>query len=167
MAIPRAEFIASMANAAQAARKAGARINPAIAVAQAALETGFGKSKLSLDANNFFGIKAGKSWKGEKVTYTTMEFDPERGWHPEVAAFRKYPNMTECFRDYGAIIGRLSWYSDAAKNCDDPALFLAGILPKRGEPGWATDPKYAYKVWTIAKTWSLIPGNAKFPPGVK
>lgn len=153
----REEFCIAALRAAQAARKAGAPINPGIAAAQAALETGFGKSRLCTEGNNLFGIKATKGWPGKRVSYQTREFDPKKGWYVTRAGFRAYDDWKACFQDYGALIGRLSWYRDAVRAKDDPRGFLEGLAAKPGkEPGWATDPEYVKKVWMIAKKWGLV-----------
>jgi len=159
----RNEFFKIAFEGATAAKKAGAPINVAIAVAQAMLETGYGKSKLFRDANNVFGVKAGKSWTGATVSYPTREFSADRGWYTTVATFRRYYDLAQAFRDYGEVIGRLSWYKDAAANCDDPAKFLLGIMPRKGEPGWATDPDYATKVWALARQWAMVPARSSAP----
>jgi peptidoglycan hydrolase FlgJ len=163
----RSDFVLAAYSAAVEAVKAGAKINPIIAAAQAALESAYGASRLAKEANNLFGIKAGKSWKGAITGRRTREFDPDRGWYEIVADFRSYPTLRDCFKDYGEIIGRLSWYQDAARSCKDPGLFLRGIEKTASEPGWATDPDYAKKVWNIAKQFGLIPSDAVLPPRKK
>lgn len=126
-------------------------INPIIAASQAILESGYGKSLLARKANNLFGIKAGKTWKGLRYTIKTREWDPDKGTYVILADFRAYPNWDECMADYGSIISRLSWYKDAVEGKDDPYRYLDGILPTAREPGWATDPHYRQKIITIAK----------------
>ena len=44
-----------------------------VIIAQAAIESNWGRSVLSSRYNNFFGIKAGKSWKGKTVNMKTGE----------------------------------------------------------------------------------------------
>lgn len=134
----------------------GRKINPVIVACQGILESGWGKSLLSKKANNLFGIKAGKSWKGPVYNIKTREFDTEKGWYVILAGFRLYQNWAECFNDYANIIERLSWYKDAAANCKDPIKFLDGILPNTREPGWASDPRYREKVLAIAKKFNWI-----------
>ena len=154
----REEFVVAALKAAQEAQKDGAPIHPGIAAAQAALESAWGKSRLAVQGNNLFGIKAGKSWTGKRVTFTTREFDETRGWYTIVADFRAYASWADCFRDYGSIIGRLPWYADAAAAAkkNDARGFLDGLVSRPGEPGWATDPDYAKNVWMIAKQQGLV-----------
>jgi flagellum-specific peptidoglycan hydrolase FlgJ len=160
------DFIVLAFNAAEEAAKHGAPINPAIAAAQAALESNYGNSQLAIEGKNLFGIKAGKSWKGETVSFKTKEFDDAKGMYETSAAFRKYKTWAHCFEDYGHIIGRLSWYKDAVAAKNDPVGFLLGLAAKPGkEPGWATDPRYVEKVLIVAKRFNLINANIQVPNG--
>ncbi len=160
------DFIAIAFRAAEDAVKRGAPINPAIAAAQAALESNYGNSRLATVGNNLFGIKAGSAWKGEVVTFSTKEFDDEKGMYTTSAAFKKYTSWAHCFEDYGAIIGRLSWYKDAAAAKVDPVGFILGLAARPGiEPGWATDPRYVEKVLAVAKKFNLISSTAQAPDG--
>ncbi len=56
-----------------AARELG--VDPRNLIAQAALETGWGRSQPGGDSHNLFGIKAGASWNGASVEASTEEFD--------------------------------------------------------------------------------------------
>lgn len=132
------------------------KVNPVIMACQAILESGYGRSLLSVKANNLFGIKAGRSWKGPVYNIKTREFDTERGWYVTLAPFRLYPDWTTCHHDYADIIERLSWYRDAAENAADPIKYLDGILPTDREPGWATDPSYREKILNIAKRFGWL-----------
>lgn len=136
-------------------------IVPAIAAAQAALESAWGASELAREANNLFGIKAGKTWEGPVYRLPTREFDPEKGWYTVYADFRAYEDWTACFRDYGDIIATRPWFKDAAEAAvrGDPEGFLNGLLARPGrEPGWATDPAYKDKVLDIARRFGLLEG---------
>jgi flagellar protein FlgJ len=149
----RKEFILSAYAAARKAREGNAPINPIAAAAQAALESNYGASGLARDANNLFGIKKGGNWTGPVLSLPTHEVDPALGDVTVTAEFRKYGDWSECFRDYGAIIGRLSFYADAVAAKDDPAGFIRGLAARDGEPGWATDPNYVTKVTALIDQW--------------
>ncbi len=158
------DFIVMAFKATEEAVSKGAPINPAIAAAQAALESAYGNSFLCREANNLFGIKAGKAWQGKVIELPTKEFDAARGMYSTVARFRKYDSWADCFRDYGEIIGRLSWYKDAVVAKDDPVGFILGLAAKPGrEPGWATDPRYVEKVLSVAKRFNLISAHTRLP----
>ena len=156
----RKEFVDKAWDAAVDARQRGAPISVPIAVAQAALETGFGTSELSTLHNNLFGIKG--DYRGESVTYTTEEQDRDGGVATIKAEFKSYPDWTNCFWDYADIIERLPWYEDAEDAANIPRDYLTGLIPRRGEdgtviePGWATDHRYFQKVWSIVEENDLL-----------
>ncbi len=131
--------------------KKGKPINVRAAVAQAGLESGWGTSYLARAANNYFGIKAGRSWKGPTIELWGSEFSP-RGYVRQRMRWRRYDSAEECFEDYANIIGGLPWYGDCLPHADPPlgdgdaAKWFAGLLPRPKEPGWATDPYYYRKL---------------------
>lgn len=47
-----------------------------VTLAQAALESAYGKSALTVQDNNFFGTKAGAKWIGKKSLWKTTEYIP-------------------------------------------------------------------------------------------
>ena len=145
------EFIGKINQAYQEAVHRGARLNRAVVIAQAALESDWGNSVLAQKANNLFSIKAGAYWTGKTLEMSTTEWNPAFGWYPAKAIWRSYPSWTDCILDYGAIIAGLPWYQDALSNLDDPRSFLKALLPNGAELGWATDPGYYDKVLRIAK----------------
>lgn len=51
-------------------------ILPSVTIAQAILESGWGKSELATHAHNLFGIKAGADWKGKTYSKKTKEQKP-------------------------------------------------------------------------------------------
>lgn len=81
------------------ARKAGEafRINPAVILAQAAIESGWGQSDLASEHHNYFGLTAyGRSnvwWKGASI---------ELGAHS--LRFRTYDSPGDSFMDYARLI---------------------------------------------------------------
>jgi len=125
--------------------------------AQAALESGWGRSLLARRANNVFGVKAGRSWKGETLEMDTMEWVPGKGYHKVRARWRKYASLRDAVLDYLRIVNNLSWFKDALKGADPPAGsgrvedWLSGLIARKNEPGWATDPQYFEKVKHIAE----------------
>ena len=151
----RADFIVRALLEARAAQAAGAPIIPEVAVAQAALESGYGQSRLAVECNNLFGIKSGSYWQGPVKEYPTSEW--RKGQYVVVTArWRVYPDWKACFASYGAIIEGTRWYADAAKaaKAGDPIGFLDGLLARPGiEPGWATEPAYKERVLGVMRSW--------------
>src|SRR3954467_13862378 len=112
-----------------------------ITVAQAALESGWGSSQLSVKANNYFGIKA--HGDAESVELPTTEV--VHGKVVKVSArFAAYPNIAACFADRDRIITQLACYQDARTNAADPELFTRCLARH-----WATDSQYAEKMLKI------------------
>jgi flagellum-specific peptidoglycan hydrolase FlgJ len=156
------DFIRRALAAADAARAGGAPIVPGIAAPQAALESRYGASRLAVRGNNLFGIKAGKSWQGLRLAMPTVEM--QDGELVTIEAYwRSYPDWTECFADYGRLIGSKPWFADAAAAAQrgDALGFLDGLLAKWApdgevdEPGWSTNPQYRESVLAVAKKWGL------------
>jgi flagellar protein FlgJ len=116
-------------------------------VAQAALETGWGKYELkSADgspSHNLFNIKAGRRWTGDTVSTATTEYSngvPTR----ENARFRAYGSYAESFQDYARLIRNNPRYAGVAGQ-DDAVAFARGLQ----SAGYATDPQYADKLARI------------------
>lgn len=137
----------------------GRAIVPAVVAAQAAIESAYGASSLSVQANNYFGIKSGRKWAGKSVVMPTLEWDRDlKKMVSTTARFKAFPSMRACFEDYARIIETYSWFRDcvaAAKN-GDALAFIDGLITKPGEPGWATDPKYADKILKVIAMWGLL-----------
>jgi len=142
----RAQFEAIYLQAANDAVK-GTRIFPRVVLSAAALESGFGKDSLSTGANNFFGIKAGKSWKGATVSAPTTEYINGKKIHT-IAKFRKYPGAVNSFRDYVNLLHTGKRFK-AAKVEDAPNEL--DQFKRIQKAGYATDPNYSDKLAAIYK----------------
>ena len=74
-----------------------------VIIAQAAIESNWGRSSLSAKYNNYFGIKAGKSWKGKTVNMKTGEVID--GKNVTVSSnFRVYGSLAESIRDRNCLL---------------------------------------------------------------
>jgi flagellar protein FlgJ len=132
------------------AKKAAAAlgVQPEALLAQAALETGWGKLQTKLadgsPSFNLFNIKADKRWDGDKATVSTLEYRdgvPVR----ENASFRAYESYEQAFDDYARFIQQNSRSQDELKNASDSKKYLKGLQ----EAGYATDPEYANKILNV------------------
>jgi len=116
-------------------------------VAQAALETGWGKYELKnadgSPSHNLFNIKAGKRWGGDTVSTATTEYSNGVATR-ESARFRSYGSYADSFRDYARLIGTNPRYA-AVVGEDDATAFARGLQAA----GYATDPNYADKLARI------------------
>ncbi|CAM3851109.1 Peptidoglycan hydrolase FlgJ [Pseudomonas reidholzensis] len=143
------EFVATMLPMAeQAAKRIG--IDPRYLVAQAALETGWGKSVMRTtdgsSSHNLFGIKATGNWQGGEARAITSEFR-DGAFVKETAAFRAYDSYQDSFHDLVSLLQNNSRYQDAVKSADNPEQFVRELQ----KAGYATDPNYASKISQIAK----------------
>ena len=140
----REKFISGlMPHATEAARELG--VDPNNLIAQAALETGWGRSLPGGDSHNLFGIKAGSSWSGDRVQANTQEFDAGVASR-DVANFRAYGSPRESVEDYVRVIRDNPRYHSALNTGGDVQAFANAL--QRG--GYATDPDYARKLVTVA-----------------
>ncbi|QBQ12770.1 MULTISPECIES: flagellar assembly peptidoglycan hydrolase FlgJ [unclassified Pseudomonas] len=144
------EFVATMLPMAkQAAARIG--VDPRYLVAQAALETGWGKSVMRAEdgtsSHNLFGIKAGQSWQGEQARAITSEFR-DGAMVKETAQFRSYNSYQDSFHDLVTLLQSNDRYKEVVKSADNPEQFVRELQ----KAGYATDPDYASKISQIAKT---------------
>jgi flagellar protein FlgJ len=145
------EFIATMLPMAEkAAERLG--IEPRFLVAQAALETGWGKSMIrqkdGSNSHNLFGIKA-TGWKGASATVTTTEYVNGKATR-EKAGFRAYDSFEQSFDDFVSLLENNDRYRTAiqvASNTGDSERFVKELQ----KAGYATDPQYARKISQIAR----------------
>jgi flagellar protein FlgJ len=145
----RVDFVRSMESVAQSAGNS-LGVAPDTLIAQAALETGWGRN-LPTDASgrsssNLFGVKAGDSWHGASVPATTTEYQQGAPVSTQ-AAFRSYDDTAQSVGDYVSLLRTSPRYASALGAGSDVHAFASGL--QRG--GYATDPDYVNKlVATVA-----------------
>ncbi|HEU4618971.1 MAG TPA: flagellar assembly peptidoglycan hydrolase FlgJ [Gammaproteobacteria bacterium] len=140
------EFVAALwPHAEKAARQLG--VAPDVLVAQAALETGWGRGAIrgpdGRHAFNLFGIKASGDWGGARVRASTLEFVggvPER----RREQFRAYASLAESFEDYVDFVKGHARYAPALES-----RTAEGYVRALQDAGYATDPGYADKILAI------------------
>ncbi|HWX01672.1 flagellar assembly peptidoglycan hydrolase FlgJ [Collimonas sp.] len=142
------QFLARMSASAQAASRASG-VPSQLILAQAALESGWGKREIKgadgSASHNLFGIKAGKAWKGPVVEAVTTEYvdgAPRR----TKALFRAYGSYDEAFTDYARFLTGNPRYAQVVA-ARDPAEAAHGLQ----RAGYATDPQYGEKLVRILK----------------
>jgi flagellar protein FlgJ len=143
------EFIAAMLPMAEkAADKIG--VDPRYLVAQAALETGWGKSIIrqqdGSSSHNLFGIKTHNTWEGDSARVLTTEYRDGKAVK-EAAAFRAYDSFAHSFEDYVTFLQGNGRYEKALAAVDKPGQFAQELQ----KAGYATDPQYARKINQIAR----------------
>ena len=130
----RSEFIEAVARVAVADYERS-KILPSLTIAQAILESGWGKSGLAVKSKNLFGIKAGKSWQGAKRSYPTKEFMGGK-WITIDAFFREYPTFEGSVRDHNDLLMKPRYKK--VKGETDYKVACHEIK----NAGYATDPNY-------------------------
>jgi len=120
-------------------------ISAKMLIAQAALETGWGKA-ISKHADgkssfNLFNIKADHRWDGDRVTKTTVEFDNGIA-NKQKASFRSYDSLEASFDDFVNYVSTEPRYQSAMAVVSDNN----GFITELHNSGYATDPRYAEKV---------------------
>lgn len=119
-----------------------------VTVAQALLESGWGKSQLSATYNNYFGIKKGSGWDGPTVTLPTKEVI--NGQTITIKAeFRVYESPLESLKNHSRILSA-SRYSGVKGETD---YRKAITIIKNG--GYATDPGYVNKICKVIEQYGL------------
>ncbi|WP_392536973.1 glucosaminidase domain-containing protein [Legionella sp. 227] len=141
------EFVKSIwPKAKQAASIIG--LDPKILMAQAALETGWGKFVTKdvdgTSSNNLFNIKSGNSKEFDSVNVKTTEYIADTPIKIN-ASFRKYPSVEQSFNDYISLIKGNDRYQNALASAANPELFINELH----KAGYATDPNYSTKILSI------------------
>ena len=127
---------------------------PSITVGQAILESGWGKSNLSLKGNNLFGIKADKRWSGKTVKMDTTEYNNQKA----IATFRAYNNKKDSLEDHAKFLIENKRYEDnglfngshytqQAQSLED-----AGYSTKENETG---EKIYADTLISVIRSYNL------------
>lgn len=122
-------------------------ILPSVMLAQSILESNWGRSELSREYNNYFGIKAVK--KDQGIVFETEEYvDGESGRYME--NFKKYSSKRESFEHYAKLLSTAKRYEKVktAKNYKEAAKYIK-------EGGYATDPSYADKIISVVEKYGL------------
>jgi len=132
------------------AQKAATQLNidPQVLVAQAALETGWGRGVIThpdgRSTHNLFGIKAGAGWQKEAASVATLEYRDGVAVK-ERASFRSYGSLAESFQDYVDFLQNNPRYKQALSYAGNPHIFTKALQ----EAGYATDPNYAQKIGKV------------------
>lgn len=124
-----------------------------IKLAQALLESNYGRSEMATKANNHFGIKCGSNWNGG-VYYSE---DDDKNKHGQLIAscFRVYQNVEESYIEHSNFLrnnGRSSRYEFLFEYRKTDYKKWAHGLKKAG---YATDPAYPKKLINLIEKHEL------------
>ncbi len=143
------KFIAAVVPAAQESQKE-THVPASVTIAQAILESEWGRSGLSVQAQNYFGIKA-DSGAGPAGVINLPTQEVFNGQTVTVqAGFKAYHNLYESVMDHGRFLADNPRYADAFQT-SDPVQFAQ----RMHNDGYATDPGYASKVSSLISTYHL------------
>lgn len=133
-------------------------IYPSVMIAQAILESAYGESKLTKEANNFYGMKftVGVD-EGSFDRYDIYSDEFVNGQRVSLpASFRKYPTAKDSLEDYAQKIAQgVNWdkhfyrgaWRSVAQTYQEATRSLTGK--------YATDPEYDQKLNQIIVNWNL------------
>lgn len=118
-------------------------------IAQAILESGWGKSKLAATYHNYFGLKCGTKWTGKSVNMNTQE-EYEPGVLTMIADnFRVFDSMEEGVKGYFEFI-QLSRYRNL-KGITAPKTYLETVKAD----GYATSSTYVQSNMNVIEQYNL------------
>lgn len=124
-------------------------------IAQAILESGWGKSKLAATYHNYFGMKCGSKWTGKSVNLTTQE-EYESGELTTIKDnFRVYDSMEEGVKGYFEFI-QLERYQNL-RGITDPRTYLETIKAD----GYATSSTYVENNMKLIEDYKLTQYDRK------
>ncbi|MBG0818619.1 glucosaminidase domain-containing protein [Planomonospora sp. ID82291] len=124
-----------------------------VTLAQAILESGWGRSTLSTRDRNYFGIKCSGGPAGRAAgcrDYPTTECG-SGGCGKTTASFRTYRTAADSFADHGDFLASNRRYRAAFAHTGDPDRFAQEIA----KAGYATDPAYPGKLTALMRTHGL------------
>lgn len=118
-------------------------IPASITLAQGILESASGNSFLATEANNHFGIKCHRDWKGGKVYRDDDE---------ENECFRSYKNPKESFKDHSLFLKNRSRYAFLfEEDIMDYKAWAKGLK----KAGYATNKKYPQLLIGLIEKYEL------------
>ncbi len=125
-------------------------ILPSLTIAQAIVESNWGKSGLSRDCHNYFGMKWSKDSGCDYKEYRTKEQKKDGNYITITARFRKYSSVAEGIKGYYQFLQykryqNLRGVTDFGKACD---------LIR--QDGWATALKYSENLKDKIRRYNLI-----------
>jgi flagellum-specific peptidoglycan hydrolase FlgJ len=135
---------------------------PEMEACEAALESGWGKSKIAIDANNLFGTKQHVHPIYQTMSLPTREY-LGGNWTVVAAKWIEYPSWAACFADRVATLQRLSGaypHYAAALDAPDAATYIIEVSKT-----WSTDPQRAAHVQALYDEYmaAVAPANPAAP----
>ncbi len=124
-----------------------------IKLAQAMLESDWGRSDMALSANNHFGIKCGQDWKGD--VFYKYDDEIEVDGTPKKSCFRVFKTVEESFRAHSDFLSNPTKKSRYGFLFNLPSTDYVAWANGLKEAGYATDPSYPAKLIRIIENYAL------------
>lgn len=119
-----------------------------VIIAQAIIESGWGKSRLA-QKNNFFGLKCGRYWKGKSITLPTKEEFIKGELTTICDNFRVYDTPADGVKGYFEFL-MARRYSNL-KNIIDNETYITLLC----KDGYATSTTYKKAILNLIATYGL------------
>jgi flagellum-specific peptidoglycan hydrolase FlgJ len=157
------QFINTLGPIAQKDAKSSG-VMASVTLAQAILESGWGKSELAQNANNLFGMKtslSGNTWSGStwdgtsKYTKTTAEYDSNNKIYYITASFRKYPSVEKSVGDHSAYLTNAKDGSELRYKGLTSATTYKKQLTIIKNGGYATSQTYVSDLCDLIEKYNL------------
>lgn len=143
------EFIAKIAPLIREEAKKRGYVSCAAVIAQACIESAYGTSSLGYKYHNYFGMKAGKSWKGGVVNLRTKEEFKVGTLTTITDGFRTYKSINEGVAGYYDFISTTRYANlKTAPNYIEYAKMLKA-------DGYATSSTYVNTLCSTVQKWNL------------
>lgn len=128
-------------------------IPPSVTVAQAVLESGWGRSGLAKRHNNLFGIKSGSAENGVALKTREVVNATER---MERHRFRRFEDWSASVTHHNQLLENDPRYAAARPHWDHWPTFIAAIGPV-----YASDPAYVSRVAGLVRQYRLDEWDAQ------
>ena len=123
-------------------------ILPSLTIAQAMLESGNGKSGLSVKAKNLFGIKTKNNWNGKVFKSLTVEYI-NGNKVSVICKFKAYNSVAESIEDHSKLLLNSRYYT--VRKADNYKKACIEVQ----KCGYATAPDYATTLISVIESNNL------------
>jgi flagellum-specific peptidoglycan hydrolase FlgJ len=125
-----------------------------VVVGQGVWESAWGQSALARKANNLFGVKAGKGWKGDTIKLKGYEYENGKNVY-SMMLWRKYPTIKDSIADHAEFLSKPRYTK--AFLTTTYTEFLTAIH----KAGYATDPKYVQGITRLVNSYGIVDSITK------
>ena len=135
-------------------------ILPSLKIAQAILESSWGKSTLSIQGNNLFGVKAYSDWTGPSISLSTKEYVKGKCIRTK-CKFKSYPSLSKSIKDHSILLSTDRYLKVRESKDYKEACYAIYRC------GYATSPTYSESLIEIIDSFELYKYDVKPVPESK